>query len=119
MLSRISTRDVEPADLDVPLAPRLNLLAGDNGLGKTFLLDLAWYALSTTWAAHDAMPRRTPGSDPTLQYWLGHSEAVEAKFNFQGPWWQKKWPPGQPGPTLGIYVRADGDILVQDSLRRL
>jgi recombinational DNA repair ATPase RecF len=48
MLTRITTRDVEPADLDVALAPRLNLLAGDNGLGKTFLLDLAWFALTGT-----------------------------------------------------------------------
>lgn len=42
MLTRIVTHDTEPmGDLDVPLAP-LNLLCGDNGLGKTFLIDLAW-----------------------------------------------------------------------------
>ena len=30
--------------------PRLNLLTGDNGLGKTFALDLAWWTLTRTWA---------------------------------------------------------------------
>ena len=28
------------------LAPRLNLITGDNGLGKSSLLDIAWWALT-------------------------------------------------------------------------
>lgn len=32
-----------------PLAPRLNLITGDNGLGKSFLLDMAWYCLTRRW----------------------------------------------------------------------
>ena len=35
-------------DLD-PLAPRLNLITGDNGLGKSFLLDVTWYCLTRRW----------------------------------------------------------------------
>ena len=31
------------------LAPRLNLIAGDNSLGKSFLLDVAWYCLNRRW----------------------------------------------------------------------
>jgi hypothetical protein len=31
------------------LAPRLNLITGDNGLGKSFLLDVAWWAISRRW----------------------------------------------------------------------
>jgi recombinational DNA repair ATPase RecF len=50
MLKRIKTHDIEPTDLDVPLGPGLNLLAGDNGLGKTFLIDLAWWAMTGSWA---------------------------------------------------------------------
>ena len=40
----------------VDWAPRLNLIAGDNGLGKSFLLDLAWWALTRTWAGSAALP---------------------------------------------------------------
>jgi recombinational DNA repair ATPase RecF len=31
------------------LAPRLNLITGDNSLGKSFLLDVAWYCLTRRW----------------------------------------------------------------------
>lgn len=37
-------------------APRLNLITGDNGLGKSFLLDVAWRALTRTWAGLVAQP---------------------------------------------------------------
>ncbi len=35
-------------------------MTGDNGLGKTFLLDIAWWVLTRTWARMPAMPP-TPG----------------------------------------------------------
>ena len=31
------------------LAPRLNVITGDNGLGKSFLLDVIWWALTRKW----------------------------------------------------------------------
>jgi len=38
MLERLTLRDVGPIDeLELELAPRLNLVTGDNGLGKSFL----------------------------------------------------------------------------------
>ena len=30
--------------MQLELAPRINLITGDNGLGKSFLLDVAWWA---------------------------------------------------------------------------
>jgi hypothetical protein len=45
MLSSLELVAVGPAPrLRMELAPRLNVLTGDNGLGKTFLLDVAWWA---------------------------------------------------------------------------
>ena len=46
----VSRIEVEPAE-------RLTLIAGDNGLGKTFLLDCAWWALTGAWASMPAAPR--------------------------------------------------------------
>jgi hypothetical protein len=35
---------------------RLNIITGDNSLGKTFILDLAWYVLTRDWAELPAQP---------------------------------------------------------------
>lgn len=43
MLEALELREVGPApELSLELMPRMNFLAGDNGLGKSFLLDVAW-----------------------------------------------------------------------------
>src|SRR5512140_1379077 len=43
MLESLHLKNVGPApDLRFEPAKRLNLLTGDNGLGKSFLLDVAW-----------------------------------------------------------------------------
>ena len=49
LVSTLKLVDIGPApQLELTLAPRLNVLTGDNGLGKSFLLDLAWWALTAT-----------------------------------------------------------------------
>ena len=43
MLKSLELENVGPVPgLALELAPRMNLLTGDNGLGKSFLLDVAW-----------------------------------------------------------------------------
>ena len=43
MLDRLTLQNVGPAPaMDLQFGDRLNLLTGDNGLGKSFLLDIAW-----------------------------------------------------------------------------
>lgn len=61
MLTLLQTSHVGPAQhLKTEFAPRLNLLTGDNGLGKTFILDLAWRALTGAWNGHAAwVPQQT------------------------------------------------------------
>ncbi len=48
MLKSLRLKNVGPAP-EMELAPRLNLITGDNGLGKSFLLDVAWWALTRRW----------------------------------------------------------------------
>lgn len=44
MIGALSLRNVGPAEkLDVTFGSRISLLTGDNGLGKSFLLDVAWW----------------------------------------------------------------------------
>lgn len=42
-LDRLELENVGPAEhLAATFAPRVNLFTGDNGLGKSFLLEVAW-----------------------------------------------------------------------------
>ncbi len=51
MLDILGIRHVAPApDMHLSFAPRVNVITGDNGLGKTFVLDLAWWVLTQSWA---------------------------------------------------------------------
>lgn len=117
MLERIATRDVEPADLDVRLAPRLNLLAGDNGLGKTFLLDVVWWALTGTWARNPVMPRRgghvSPSIESDIKY-ADHARHNKKRFSFKLQAWDTDH---DADPLLAIYARPDGSFEVWDSFR--
>ena len=99
MLKRITTHDIEPTDLDVSLAPRLNLLAGDNGLGKTFLLDLAWWALTGTWAQQPAIPKRGEGVEPKIECEINYHDqtnVIEGGFDFEDQKWGRREPTRMP-----------------------
>lgn len=58
MLQQLKLAGVGPLTDSIPIdfATRLNLLTGDNGLGKTFLLDVAWWALTGSWPDRPAWP---------------------------------------------------------------
>ncbi|WP_437877630.1 AAA family ATPase [Sorangium sp. So ce513] len=59
MLRSLHLEGVGPADqLDLKLGERLNLLTGDNGLGKSFVLEVAWWALTGTWTERPVLPQQ-------------------------------------------------------------
>lgn len=52
MLTQLNLKNVGPSDeMNLELGKRLNLLTGDNGLEKSFLLDIAWWAMTCKWPA--------------------------------------------------------------------
>lgn len=58
MLHSLVFKDVGPAaEMRLDFTPRLNLLTGDNGLGKTFVLDAIWWVMTGRWATIPALPR--------------------------------------------------------------
>lgn len=101
-------------------SPRLNLLTGDNGLGKTFALDLAWWTLTRTWAGPPAMPRRDSKGKPLIEYRLWSKTkktgVLTGKYDRRTQSWTP--PAGRPPmPGLVIYVRIDGGFSVWDPAR--
>ena len=100
---------------------RLTLIAGDNGLGKSFLLDAAWWALTGTWAGRPAYPflseqSSTPRIEYSIQNFTGQEMAGESEFDWKYQTW--KHLSNQPSvAALSIYARVDGSFAVADETR--
>lgn len=128
MLDYLHLQNVGPApELETELAPRLNLITGDNGLGKSFLLDVMWWALTRRWP-HDLNPKLTSGypakpTDITKPATIGFrlqskvkSIAYESKYVPRDEAWLGR--AGRPwNPGLVIYAHADGGFSVWDPAR--
>jgi hypothetical protein len=108
MLRRLQTKDVGPIrGMDLALGSRLNVLTGDNGLGKSFVLDLVWWVLTGSWAGEPALPG---GGSPWLKY-EGTSNAAKekatAEFKFESQTWSWKSVQGRGPRGSVIYLGAD------------
>lgn len=125
MLESLIIENLGPAPrIPFEFAERLNLITGDNGLGKTFTLDLAWYALTRTWPRGEGKmilpnPRQKWGT-PKLTYHVhgidGPNKEVVCTFDASSQSWKR--PPGRPPiPGLVVYARLDGGFAVWDPSR--
>lgn len=121
MLQRLKLQNVGPApSLDIEFSPRVNLITGDNGLGKSFLLDIAWWALTSHWTNFQAVPYDTAATASISYSYSDLGEAVgfsaTSEFNREDQKWGR--PHGStPAPGLVIHARADGGISVWDPTR--
>ncbi len=104
--------------MEMPLAPRLNLITGDNGLGKSFLLDVAWWALTRTWVRAMILPHAPPAVAEISYRYRAKSEPHEHTSRFDRAterWVLKQSRPAIPG--LVIYAQVDGGFSVWDPAR--
>ena len=123
-LTYLEIADVGPSrKLVFEPADRLNLIAGDNGLGKSFLLDCAWWALTGDWAGVPAYPREE-AKKPQISFEIAGEAKTNQKVTISYDWdkyGEDKWtrPSKRPIlPGLCIYVRVDGSFAVFDPARR-
>ncbi|MCI0724643.1 MAG: ATP-binding protein [Acidobacteria bacterium] len=110
------TLTFEPAD-------RLSLITGDNGLGKTFVLECAWWALTGSWPDPErpAYPRfDAKRTEPSINFQiagkLGQSPRGVASYD----WAKDAWEATQDRPTLPgliVYARVDGSFAVWDPIK--
>lgn len=122
ILTYLETQNIGPvSSLVFQPARRLNLITGDNGLGKTFLLDLAWWALTEDWAERPATPTQiSPSHRPLIKFAVGgpaDSRPVRAEYSYQTGGWEVPEPrPAMSG--LVVYARVDGSFAVWDPANR-
>ena len=107
MLKKLYLRDVGPSqEMALDFATRLNVLTGDNGVGKSFVLDIAWWALTFSWGTGGkAWPHWGKGSRPVISVVHegrnGRPGEVEAHYDFgeQG-WSEVDYASERPGPGI-------------------
>lgn len=139
MLRSAELIDVGPASrLKIDLGSRLNVFAGDNGLGKSIVLEILWWTLTGTWAQLPAWPRAgsvTPEIAVEIDRIAGETfldvagrddVAVAAdslrlcsRFDFAKQEWEN-FPlhySREPLPTLVLFARANGSFAVWDPAR--
>lgn len=120
-LAAIEMSMVGPADsLKLDLGNRLTVIAGDNGLGKSFLLDVAWWAATRRWAGRPAMPFGAQAANTArLSYELITDSGIRACYSRFEPrlqTWvhQREYP---QVPALYVYARVDGAFSIEDDHR--
>lgn len=129
MIRRIRTTNVGPVpDMDIALGRRLNVLTGDNGLGKSFVLDIAWWGVSRAWP--EEINRRmasgrmvVPNSHDDAEIRLilsgadGDAELAGRFLRREFRWADPGGDPAEAGIIL--YAMADGSFAVWDRNRNV
>lgn len=108
-------------EMKLNFGQRLTMITGDNGLGKSFLLDFAWWAATGLWADREALPPMDdPRVVPLVEYTLSSSSdrltSFTAKFEARTFSWAR-----QRGAmtieALAVFSRADGSFAIADPIR--
>jgi predicted ATPase len=127
MLKRLKLTNVGPAPkMELEFGRRLNLFTGDNGLGKSFLLDLAWWCMTQRWPAainakltvgRKALPTDKK-SKAEIDFTFSDSrKKYLSTFQPESQSWVMKKQPYFAHEGLLFYALADGSFAVWDSAR--
>jgi AAA domain, putative AbiEii toxin, Type IV TA system len=127
MLKRLLLENVGPAPrMELDLGSRLNIITGDNGLGKSFLLDVAWFVYTHHWPA-DINPKLTVGlkinsesESPRINADILHGETLWEQNFIMGPGRALMSLDGLGNHNqLAIYLMADGSCCIFDPYRNI
>ena len=129
MLEYLKIENTGPfSTAELTFAERLNVITGGNGLGKSFLLDVIWWALTDTWPCRlngnlnrGFAARPGKGKSATISFSLKESSAksaCSASFDDKTRAWTGL---GERVQEAGIVVYAmeDGSFAVFHGIGRL
>lgn len=128
MIHSLRTQNIGPiTQMDIQFGDRLNIITGDNGLGKSFILDLVWWALTRRWPydvnkaltqGYMARPHKKAQGKIAFSLTSDSGKPLEyaSSFDYDAQAWTGKQ--GRPcNPGLVLYAMADGSFAVWDSAR--
>jgi hypothetical protein len=109
-------------DLSFEPGRRLSVITGNNGYGKTFLLENVWWALAGKWPGYKTLPGKgAKKGDANISFQLtavsGNKGEIESiSYNEKKEDWSKT---GESKATSGlvVYARVDGSFAVWDPVR--
>jgi hypothetical protein len=120
MLKSLKLHGVGPVpELSASFGSRLNVLTGDNGLGKSFLLDVCFWLLTGTWPGQRMALPDQDSESPRIEYEIESkttATSCEAKYDFSTQSWSRQTGRA-PMPGLVIYAAIDGSYAVWDPAR--
>jgi hypothetical protein len=128
MIEHLKMVNVGPApEMELDFGQRLNLITGDNGLGKSFLLDIAWWAMTRQWpgelnskltSGKPALPTDKKSKAEIDFSFAGVSKTKEYTSVFESRMQRWSIPKGRPAnPGLVFYALSDGSFAVWDPAR--
>lgn len=123
ILDFLHLRGIGPSqELKIDFVKRVNLITGDNGLGKTFILDCAWWALSGEWTSGGPLVPRADAkkNEPYISFGISTGSTDSISQTAEYDWKRLDWPvPSERKtiPGLVVYARVDGAFAVWDPAR--
>jgi len=128
VLKSLTLDNVGPAPkMSLNFGSRLNILTGDNGLGKSFLLDIIWWSLTRTWPANvnagltaGKMALSHENKQGKITFKLTGKTKKELVYTSTFDRYAQAWT-GKAGrpviPGLVIYAMSDGSLAAWDPAR--
>lgn len=110
-------------EIEAETGPRLNLFCGDNGAGKSLILDALWsialpneQSLLGNPLFNEAFPKPRIALSSLIE---GNVSKKSYEYEFSGQYWATQYLIPDPGPTfeLALYLRPDTDAVFFDGLR--
>ena len=90
-------------------------------MGKTFILECAWWSFTRQWAERSAYPRSDAKRDePAITFAIAGQKDFQQKKSIKFDWKEQKWPSPKDRPTIPgliLYARVDGSFAVWDPVR--
>jgi len=120
-ISFIETRNIGPiSSLVMEPSERLNIITGDNGLGKTFLLECFWFALTGKWADVPVNPNSMEKANALITSEITGTSGKPIKRTIVFDKKKGRWILGDSSLISGlfIYARVDDSYAIWDPLKQ-